>query len=171
MASTLHYLNINSPLGSILLVADGKVLTRLEFTDRPHARGIPSGAHEGGVLLDEVHHQLTMYFEGSRRHFDIPIRLDGTPFQQRVWRALMDIPFGEVADYSHLADQTGRPEAVRAVGAANGRNPISIIVPCHRIIGKNGHLTGYAGGLEAKRWLLCHEAHEVDGLRIKQRQP
>ena len=161
MQDHTYYLNIDSPVGRILLVAQRDTLIRLEFTDRPHAQGIPASATAGSPFLEEVHRQISAYFAGTLHRFDIPLRLQGTPFQQRVWQALSEIPFGSVSTYSHLANQIGRPTAVRAVGAANGQNPISIVVPCHRLIGKDGHLTGYAGGLEAKRWLLRHERHGI----------
>ena len=99
--------------------------------------------------------------------FDVPFRLQGTPFQQSVWHALSAIPFGEISSYSRLARQIGRPKSCRAVGAANGQNPISIIIPCHRVIGENRAMTGYAGGLDTKRWLIQHEGHRVEGDRVE----
>jgi len=102
--------------------------------------------------------QLTEYFCGTRRHFDLPLDAAGTIFQQEAWSALQQIPYGQTRTYQQQAAVIGRPAAVRAVGTANGRNPISIIVPCHRVIGANGSLTGYGGGLNAKQWLLAHES-------------
>jgi methylated-DNA-[protein]-cysteine S-methyltransferase len=101
--------------------------------------------------------QLAEYFAGARRTFNLPLALRGTPFQERVWKMLTEIGFGETWSYGELAKRIGNPQASRAVGLANGANPISIIVPCHRVIGANGTLTGYGGGLERKRWLLSHE--------------
>lgn len=109
--------------------------------------------------------QLDEYFAGERREFDLPLAPRGTGFQERVWRALLAIPFGVTRSYGELARTIGRPSASRAVGAANGKNPIAIIVPCHRVIGANGTLTGYGGGLPIKRWLLEHEA-KLAGLRL-----
>ena len=108
------------------------------------------------VLL-EAEQQLREYFAGERREFTVPLDLGGTPFQNRVWRALLSIPFGETRTYTEIARQIGKPAAVRAVGAANGRNPISIIAPCHRVLGSTGNLTGFAGGLQAKAHLLALE--------------
>jgi O-6-methylguanine DNA methyltransferase len=101
--------------------------------------------------------QLGAYFRGERRSFDLPLSMAGTPFQQRVWQALRDIPFGETVSYGEVARRIGAPDAFRAVGAANGQNPVPIIVPCHRVIGASGALTGFGGGIERKRWLLDHE--------------
>ena len=162
----IHHLTMDSPVGRMIVVTENDALTRLEFSGRPHARGIPEEASVGSLLLNEVKRQLETYFSGALSAFDLPLLLQGTPFQQRVWQALLDIPFGATSSYSCLAAQIDRPAAVRAVGAANGLNPISIIVPCHRLIGANGHLTGYAGGQAAKRWLLRHEGHRVEGDRV-----
>jgi methylated-DNA-[protein]-cysteine S-methyltransferase len=101
--------------------------------------------------------QLNEYFNGGRREFDLPLYFEGTTFQRRVWQELTEIPYGETWSYGQLARRIGKPSASRAVGLANGRNPISILVPCHRVIGADGSLTGYGGGLERKRWLLAHE--------------
>jgi methylated-DNA-[protein]-cysteine S-methyltransferase len=112
-------------------------------------------------LLERAAEQLAEYFAGERRVFELPIAPRGSGFQERVWRALVAIPFGETCSYGELARAIGRPSASRAVGTANSKNPISIIVPCHRVIGANGELTGYAGGLPAKRWLLAHERRGI----------
>ncbi len=137
----------SSPLGSLILTAEGDALTGVRFGED----GDPSG-HEW--ILGEAERQLDDYFAGRRARFDLTLRLAGTPFQERVWRALLEIPYGETITYAGLAAEIGVPAAVRAVGAANGQNPLSIVVPCHRVVGSNGSLTGYGGGLEAKRWLL-----------------
>jgi methylated-DNA-[protein]-cysteine S-methyltransferase len=108
-------------------------------------------------VLERTAEQLAEYFAGERREFDLPLAARGTGFQEIVWRALLAIPFGETCSYGEIAKAIGRPSASRAVGAANGRNPISIIIPCHRVIGSTGELTGYGGGMDNKRWLLDHE--------------
>ena len=115
---------------------------------------VPAGSIEDDAVLRGVRDQLGEYFAGRRRLFDIPLALEGTPFQQRVWNALCEIPYGETISYGELARRIGHPSAVRAVGLANGSNPIAIIVPCHRVIGANGTLTGYGGGLPTKARLL-----------------
>ncbi len=112
-------------------------------------------------MTDVCKQQLAEYFAGERTTFDLPFDQAGTPFQRQVWSALLSIPFGQVASYQDIAHAVNNPKAVRAVGAANGKNPIAIIVPCHRIIGSNGTLTGYAGGLERKQWLLQHEGKQL----------
>jgi methylated-DNA-[protein]-cysteine S-methyltransferase len=119
-------------------------------------------------LLVETARQLTEYFAGKRLVFDLPLAARGTGFQEIVWRALCAIPFGVTRSYGELATAIGRPSASRAVGTANSKNPIAIIVPCHRVIGANGTLTGYAGGMAAKRWLLDHEAAVTGGARTAQ---
>ena len=153
----LSHHTLGSPVGQILLLAEDDVLIRLEFPGKSHAMGVPEKSEAGSPFLHEVSNQLTQYFDGTRRTFDIALHPRGTDFQQRVWGFLNDIPWGETRSYGQLADQVGNKGASRAVGAANGRNPISIILPCHRVIGGDGHIAGYAGGLEAKRWLLQHE--------------
>ena len=152
-----HHLTIESPVGQILLIAEDNALSRLEFVGKPHAVGVPPDSESGSPFLDDVAGQLTEYFAGTRRTFDIAVRPHGTDFQHRVWGLLQEIPWGETRSYGHLAERLGNKGASRAVGAANGKNPISIILPCHRVIGGNGHITGYAGGLANKRWLLRHE--------------
>jgi len=153
------YAIVDSPIGHLLLQTDGVALTGLymDVPDRP-TRGLSDGQEDAnaGPLLEAVR-QLEEYFAGKRRDFDLPLRLNGTEFQQRVWRALTEIPYGETWSYGELATRIGNPNASRAVGLANGRNPISILVPCHRVIGADGSLTGYGGGLQRKQWLLAHE--------------
>jgi methylated-DNA-[protein]-cysteine S-methyltransferase len=147
--STLH----PSPVGDILLRAgeDGR-LTEL------YLRHDETEAPTGDGPFDAVREQLDAYFAGGLESFDLALAPHGTPFQQRVWDELTRIPFGETISYSELARRLGDPKLVRAVGLANGRNPISIVIPCHRVIGADGSLVGYGGGLERKRWLLEHEA-------------
>ena len=147
MYTTLH----PSPVGDILLRADeeGRLTALYLRHDETEDTGGP---------FDAVREQLDAYFAGELAAFDVPLALHGTPFQLRVWEQLTKIPFGETISYSELARRLDDPKAVRAVGLANGRNPVSIIVPCHRVIGADGSLVGYGGGLERKQWLLEHEA-------------
>lgn len=150
-----RYTTVDSPLGELLLFGDGEALAGVST---PPKDGSPHHIGERWVAdkapFTEVKRQLAAYFAGELREFDLPLAPAGTPWQLRVWRALTTIPYGETAGYGELAEELGRPTASRAVGAANGRNPISVIVPCHRVIGANGSLTGYAGGLERKKKLL-----------------
>jgi methylated-DNA-[protein]-cysteine S-methyltransferase len=153
------YVIVDSPIGCLLLQTDGVSLTGLymDVPGRP-IRGMNDWLEDptAGPLPEAVR-QLEEYFAGKRRDFDLPLNLDGTEFQQRVWRALTEIPYGETRSYGELAKRIGNPNASRAVGLANGRNPVSIVVPCHRVIGADGSLTGYGGGLPRKQWLLAHE--------------
>ena len=147
-----------SPIGRLLLTSDGTALTGLYMEPSRKAKSTEGWVQDAGVApLAATLRQLSEYFAGTRREFDLPLRPDGTPFQTRVWRELVEIPYGETWSYGQLAKRIGNPSASRAVGLANGRNPISILVPCHRVIGADGSLTGYGGGLERKRWLLVHE--------------
>jgi methylated-DNA-[protein]-cysteine S-methyltransferase len=123
-----------------------------------HVQDLPWRDDDGSSLLARPLEQLDAYFRGAGRHFDVPLDLHGTPFQMRVWRALVQIPYGQTISYSGLAEQLGSPKGTRAVGSANGRNPIAIVVPCHRVIAAHGSLGGYAGGLDLKRWLLDLES-------------
>ena len=142
-----------TPVGPVTVEVDAAgALTRLDFAD------VPGGAVPGAdAALDRAVAQLEEYFAGTRTDFTLPLAASGTPFQERVWTALRDIPYGTTESYGSLARRLGAPGASRAVGLANGRNPIAIVVPCHRVIGSSGLLTGYAGGIERKRWLLDHE--------------
>ncbi len=149
--------SIASPLGPLHLVADGAALIGARLASQGPAE--PARTGEDAVLA-RAREQLAEYFAGSRTAFDLPLAPRGTPFEREVWRALAAIPFGETTSYSALAAHLGRPGAARAVGAANGKNPIAIVIPCHRVVGARGALVGYAGGLEAKAWLLRHEGRE-----------
>lgn len=140
----------DSPVGPLLLTSDGTALTRLLFGGIPD----PGWSTEPCHVLDVAVAQLADYFAGRRRDFDLPVEPAGTPFQQSVWQALRAIPYATTWNYGQLAAHVGNAKASRAVGLANGRNPVSIVVPCHRVIGANGSLTGYGGGLERKRVLL-----------------
>src|ERR1700730_17371053 len=152
------YTYFESPIGRLLLTSDGTALTGLYMEPSRKAQSIDGWIQdEAEALISATVRQLTEYFAGTRRDFDLPLRLQGTTFQTRVWRELTVIPYGQTWSYGQLAHRIDKPSASRAVGLANGRNPISILVPCHRVIGADGSLTGYGGGLERKRWLLAHE--------------
>ena len=143
---------LTTPIGELLLTADDDgALTAVHL---PNRHPDTTGWERDDELLAEARRQFTEYFVGERTTFDLPLRPHGAPFQLRVWDALLRIPYGETVSYGELARELGHPTAARAVGAANGRNPLAIVVPCHRVIGSNGTLTGYAGGLECKRALL-----------------
>lgn len=146
-----------SPLGTLLLTATEAGLAGLEFETGPHLPGEAAESARAGQVLGQAQAELEEYFAGGRTRFALPLDLHGTPFQVQVWNALVEIPYGTTVSYGVLARRIGRPAAVRAVGAANGRNPVAIVVPCHRVIGANGDLTGFGGGIERKRWLLQHE--------------
>jgi methylated-DNA-[protein]-cysteine S-methyltransferase len=152
MDATEH-LEMESPVGRLRLSAASGALVGVAFA-RGGARGADAGA---SALLVEARRQLEEYFSGDRTAFELPLAPAGTAFQQEVWRTLRTIPHGEAWSYRRLALAIGRPSATRAVGAANGRNPIAIVIPCHRVIGADGSLTGYGGGLPVKTWLLEHE--------------
>jgi len=147
-----------SPVGQLLLVSDGNALTGLYMNDHTGAPQPEPGWSDDQRNFDRVCDQLTGYFSGGSRQFDVPLAPQGTEFQKKVWRELLRIPFGETISYGELARRIGQPKASRAVGRANGQNPISVIVPCHRVIGADGTLTGYGGGIDRKKWLLEHEA-------------
>jgi methylated-DNA-[protein]-cysteine S-methyltransferase len=162
--NTMYHTIYESPLGAILLTGTKTHLTGLYFVGQKRERPVPPGSLESVAPFATVLKQLKSYFTGKLDHFDVPVELNGTPFQQTVWRALQTIPKGQTWTYSRLAQSIGKPSAVRAVALANACNRISIIVPCHRVIGANGSLTGYAGGLERKRRLLALEAE--GGLKL-----
>ena len=152
---------MKSPVGELTLVASATGLVAILWeNDRPGRVRLNIVGEDGNhPVLRETERQLQQYFAGARTRFDLPLDFSGTDFQKAVWAALLTIPFGETRSYAQIAAQVGSPKAVRAVGAANGRNPISIVAPCHRVIGSNGALTGFAGGLDAKRVLLELEGH------------
>ena len=155
MANRFTY--YDSPLGTVTLQANEQGLLGVWFethTTKPEDLGIQEDSFP---IFQSVKEQLERYFAGDAVQFDVPIAAKGTPFQQSVWHALTTIPYGETWSYAQLADAIGNPKAVRAVGLANGKNPVSVIIPCHRVIGKNGKLTGYAGGVERKQRLLAIE--------------
>jgi len=144
---------VPGPIGELLLVGNGHAVTELVLPGAWTSADEPSDA-----VLDEAARQLAAYFAGDRHDFDVPLEPAGTPFQQRVWQALQQVEYGSTTSYGALAAELGKPNAARAVGAANGSNPIAIIIPCHRVIGAGGSLVGYGGGLERKRWLLNLES-------------
>ena len=156
MSSRVFFHHRASPIGPLLLLSDGASLVGL-YTPGSTPRGTASDAVEDPAPLREVSAQLDRYFAGELTRFDVPMQLSGTPFQRAVWSELCAIPYGVTVSYRELAVRVGNPRAMRAVGAANGRNPVSIIVPCHRVIGADGTLVGYGGGIACKRWLLSHE--------------
>ena len=158
---TLSHLHFPSPVGRLKLVASehGLMAILWENDDPKRVRLDETVEYANHTILRETARQLDDYFAGRRRVFDLPLAFNGTDFQKQVWQALLAIPFGETRTYGQLAAQLGNPSASRAVGAANGKNPISIIAPCHRVIGGNGKLTGFACGLEAKAFLLGLEGH------------
>jgi len=153
-----------SPVGPLLIAVSDAGVHAIEFHESRHpVRRDARWEAEPHPLLDEVATQLDQDFAGDREAFDLPLAPEGTAFQQSVWQALSDIPFGETRSYADIAHVIGKPNAVRAVGAANGRNPIPIVVPCHRVIGADGALTGFGGGLPTKRFLLAHEGVRGEG--------
>ena len=157
MTDTLLSTRITSPIGMLTLTSNGSALTQLLMAreSEPDVEQVPS---EADSVLAAAREQLDAYFDMRLTRFDLPLEPRGTDFQRRVWDSLRAIPFGETISYAELARRIDNPKAVRAVGAANGRNPLMIIVPCHRVIGADGSLTGFGGGIDRKRWLLDHEA-------------
>lgn len=160
-----RWTRIPSPIGDLILVAEAGTLREIRFAAGSRPESAPADADEDPKPFAPVVRQLREYFAGKRREFDVPLALEGTPFQRRVWQALLGVGYGRTATYADIARAIGQPKAVRAVGLANGRNPIPIIVPCHRIIGSDGTLTGYGGGLPIKRKLLELEGVIPGGTR------
>jgi methylated-DNA-[protein]-cysteine S-methyltransferase len=160
--TTYSYKTMKSPVGRLKLVASDRGLTAIlwENDDPERVRLAPLVEDKNHPVLCETERQLNDYFAGKLKKFSLKFDFAGTDFQRKVWRALAAIPFGETRSYADIARQIGHPKAVRAIGAATGRNPISIIVPCHRVIGSNGKLTGFAGGLETKAFLLKTESRK-----------
>ena len=152
------YTTVDSPLGELLLAGDGRALHGLYMQEGRTAITVPRDWARDDEAFAHVREQLDEYFAGGRTEFDLPLAMDGSPFQRSVWQVLRDIPYGETISYGELARRVGPPATPRNVGATNGRNPIAVIVPCHRVIGADGSLTGYGGGLERKRLLLDLEA-------------
>ena len=158
----IKYAVMASPLGDIALATSEKGLCRLVLPSQLALRPFPASWERDDEVAMQAQIQLAEYFAGSRQHFNVPLDMVGTAFQQTVWQALCEIPFGELRSYGALAQTIEKPKAVRAVGAANGRNPVPIIVPCHRVVGANGKLTGYFGGKGIKSHLLALEGIAIE---------
>jgi len=152
-----YYTEMDSPVGTLLLAGTAEALRRVEFSRGPAALRVREGWTRAATPFRDAIRQLRAYFAGELTRFELPLDPRGTEFQCRVWMALREIPYGETRTYAEQARCIGKPAAVRAVGAANGRNPLAIVVPCHRVIGSDGSLTGFGGGLDVKRQLLEHE--------------
>lgn len=152
MSSKIFRSYLDSPLGLIEITSDGLGLSSLSFKDKAEEPEQPLR------LLDCCKEEINAYFKGELKEFSLPLSLQGTPFQREVWQAVRNIPYGETRSYGEIARMLGNPKAVRAVGGANNKNKVAIIIPCHRVVGSRGQLTGYAGGLERKEWLLNHES-------------
>lgn len=162
-AETILWEEVDSPLGVFLVAGDGRRVVATALPGRWSKEELPEAWSYAPGAMATVADQLTEYFDGSRRRFDLELAPRGTAFQRAVWTALEAIPYGATASYRDVATAVGNPRATRAVGLANNRNPIALIVPCHRVIGADGSLTGYGGGLEMKRWLLDHERSVLAG--------
>jgi methylated-DNA-[protein]-cysteine S-methyltransferase len=158
----MNYSYLESPIGTLLIVGDDQAIARIEFPKDGQARRPEPGWQESarGPIAEAIR-QLRQYFAGQRADFDLPLAPQGTGFQLAVWKHLQEIPYGETISYGELAKRVGNPKAARAVGAANGSNPIPIVIPCHRVIGSNGKLTGFGGGLPTKEALLALEAKQL----------
>jgi methylated-DNA-[protein]-cysteine S-methyltransferase len=167
-----YYSIINSPIGDLMLAADASALTGLYFVGCNHIPAARNGWARNAQLpiLRQAAKQLQEYFAGTREKFSVPLRLAGTDFQEKVWREIALIPFGETISYSDLAKRAGAPEAIRAAGTNTGRNPVAIIIPCHRVVGKNGGMGGFAGGLERKRHLLELENSAAKPVKKRKRR-
>ncbi|MDR8390109.1 methylated-DNA--[protein]-cysteine S-methyltransferase [Aliifodinibius sp. S!AR15-10] len=142
---------LETPVGTLQITVNENYIRKIIFTDRP------DGARTSHPVLLKVRAQLREYFEGKRKTFDLPLQPEGTEFQQRVWKVLSNIPYGTTITYQELAEKLGNPDSIRAAGRANGQNPLPIVIPCHRVIGANGKLVGYSGGIDRKKWLLKYE--------------
>ena len=156
-----HFTEMESPVGPLLLVGDEAGLRQILFVNgRSKAQPQPEWKEDPAPFKETIR-QLNTYFSGEREDFDLPLAPEGTPFQQTVWTRLCEIPYGETVSYGEIARKIGKPQASRAVGLANGSNPIPIVIPCHRVIGSNGKLTGYGGGLPIKEKLLALERRQL----------
>src|SRR5580692_3606017 len=162
--SETRYAHWDGLLGTMLLAANERGLRSVNFAASKRAEQPQANWREDGAFFSETIRQLRAYFEGELREFDVPLAPEGTEFQMRVWQSLRDIPYGETISYGQLAARLGNPKASRAVGLANGSNPIPIIIPCHRVIGGNGSLVGYGGGLPLKKKLLALESRQLSFL-------
>ncbi|KOO48327.1 methylated-DNA--[protein]-cysteine S-methyltransferase [Viridibacillus arvi] len=153
--SKLYKLDYESPIGVLEIIGTDKAISSIMFSEQD--RAVNNKQDKTPIVLENCYDQLDEYFKGDRREFTFPIKYEGTNFQKNVWNALTSIPYGKTVSYTDIAVLIGNEKAIRAVGNANGKNKMSIVIPCHRIIGSNGKLTGYAGGLWRKEWLLQHE--------------
>lgn len=160
---TRHQARIDSPVGPLTLVADDDALTEVRFPGAPADDDVDMVDVADHPILQQAAAELEEYFAGTRLEFDVPLGPQGTAFQLAAWQALRTVPYGETVSYGEQAKRLGAPGKARAVGAANGRNPLPIVVPCHRVVGANGHLTGFGGGIETKAWLLDHEQRVRNG--------
>ncbi len=164
--TTILWEEADSPLGSFLIAGEGRTIVRVSLPGSWAKEDVPADwVHEPGAMAPAAR-QLEEYFAGNRRTFDLDVVPTGTSFQLAVWRALQGIAYGTTASYRDVATSVGNPKATRAVGLANNRNPIALLIPCHRVIGADGSLTGYGGGLEMKSWLLAHERDVLDADRL-----
>jgi methylated-DNA-[protein]-cysteine S-methyltransferase len=165
---SLEYIKVDSPIGEIILIANPKAIVALYVGSEEKPLFDKAHLNNKNALLNSAKKQLKEYFQGKRHDFDLPLNPNGTDFQQKAWKSLLKIPYGKVWSYGEQARFVKSPKASRAIGGANGANPIPIIIPCHRVVGSTGRLTGFAGGMEMKIYLLKHEGHEVDphGLRL-----
>lgn len=161
MSSAMQYLMMDTPVGPLLLAGDDSALSLIGFTTGPKSMAPDPAWRHTPTAFEDARLQLGAYFAGDRQAFDLALRPQGTDFQLQVWQALSTIPYGDTWSYRELAETIGNPKAVRAVGSANGRNPLPIVVPCHRVIGSNGSLTGFGGGLENKQILLALEQQQA----------
>jgi len=162
----IYRAEIDSPLGILRIVTDAGFLLQVRFTDEdPETLERTAGKYDHPDILSDTIRQLEEYFAGSRRNFDLPLSPKGTEFQKRTWEALTSIPYGQTINYLELARRLGDELSIRAAASANGKNPIAVILPCHRVIGSNGDLTGYAGGLPRKKFLLDLEARVANGVQ------
>ena len=152
-----YWMEIAAPVGKIIVMADDEAVTHIELS----AKHRPAGKPKLNAVLTRAQKQLVEYFTGKRENFDLPLKPEGTAFQQKVWKALARIPFGQTRSYGQIAKAVKSPAASRAVGAACGRNPLPIVIPCHRVVGSTGSLTGFGGGLSMKEWLLKHEGASI----------
>ena len=158
------YTYYQSPVGLLQIAGTGQFISEVKFIDEQE-KVTPAGTGQLPPLAIQAVEQLIEYFHGQRRFFELPISQEGTPFQQKVWAELMNIPFGKTISYLELSHRLGDPKVIRAAAAANGKNNVAIIVPCHRVIGANNQLVGYAGGLPRKKWLLQHEKKIAHGVQ------
>ena len=157
--------SLNSPVGIILIEVNGEMITSLIFEEEKTVTPVEEIFDDSNILIKNCKQQLTGYFNGTRREFDLPLQQNGTAFQQKIWTVLQQIPYAKTISYLELSKRTGDIKAIRAVGTTNGKNQLSIVVPCHRVIGSNGDLTGYSGGLWRKRWLVEHERKFAYGVQ------